>query len=474
MSRDPIEEFFEGERARIRELPGGDERWRAVVASARSSRRRRWPAYVAGVAAAGLVAATVVNALEDDRSKGVTAATSSTRPAPSGTPQPTGTAVVPPGPKTPTRSAAPGPERATTTTTPTALPVPKTFSLVSMSNAGRGHLFALGSARCGSTECTAVVASDDDGRTWTTRASFPGFTAPRGLRNPQGPAQLSGIRFADERVGYVFGSTVRRTTDGGRTWSELGGTSGLTLSLETDGDRVWMVQAKACRTADLPRERGCRQLAVRTARIVDPAVRQVATPALPARVETAWLVLDGDVAYLNAWTTEGQEGALPVRVSESPAALRRPKACQRGRDMWISVSAGEPGHLVGVCPADRRADTDVAVVASFDSGQSWATRSMSALGAPRGGILLTAPDTEHLVALSPGLPTSASGPDRPRTIRVSSDGGATWREAPVGGPGTWVWVGAAGGGLVYAVAGGGTYWTSTDRGATFREQPLRR
>ena len=52
----------------------------------------------------------------------------------------------------------------------------------------------------------------------------------------------------------------------------------------------------------------------------------------------------------------------------------------------------------------------------------------------------------------------------------SADGGATWLvvgrggTAPVGG---WRWVGAAGGGLVYAVQGERSLYVSTDRGLAF-------
>ena len=63
---------------------------------------------------------------------------------------------------------------------------------------------------------------------------------------------------------------------------------------------------------------------------------------------------------------------------------------------------------------------------------------------------------------------------RPPSLLTSADGGATWSRAKTTPSGVTDWVGAAGGSLVYAVAGGRSYWVSHDSGATFEQVQLRR
>ena len=57
--RDPVADFFARERADIRDLPAGAERWESIVVEARRPVRRSWLPYLAG-AAAVVVAAGVV------------------------------------------------------------------------------------------------------------------------------------------------------------------------------------------------------------------------------------------------------------------------------------------------------------------------------------------------------------------------------------------------------------------------------
>src|SRR5699024_4343891 len=113
-------------------------------------------------------------------------------------------------------------------------------------NAGAKHLFALGSARCGATDCVQVVASEDDGRTWERRSAFTDLTTPGARTTPDRAHQVLGIRFATPQIGYLYGSTTKRTTDGGRTWSDVDVDRRVVLSLETDGKRVWMATARSC------------------------------------------------------------------------------------------------------------------------------------------------------------------------------------------------------------------------------------
>ncbi len=478
MSRDPLEDFFARERAEIRELPAGEDRWESLLAAARRPRRRGAVLWFGAAAAAAVVAASVVVGTghgpglreASDTTTTTSAATTPRTPPTTVTvtetvqPRPSGSALA----KVPgSGSAAPAPE---------VLRVPVGFGLASMTNAGGGHLFALGSGRCAAGDCTAVAASDDDGRTWSTRASFTDLTTRGPLVTPAGPRQLVGIRFATAQIGYVFGSEVRRTADGGRSWAPVDVGGRTVLSLETDGTRVWMATAASCAhsgTASVPR--GCSDLQVRTGSVTDSTTAPVAVQGTTAAVENAWIAMDGADAYLNATATDPQQPARAIRVSGTPTALPVPQGCDPGQGLTLTGTANTRGTLVGVCPSSDAPDRRYTLVTSTDRGATWRSRPAPGLGTPSaGGVWLTATDADHLVAVRQALPASTGEVPSPTTMLSSSTGGAAWKQVAPGGSDATAWAGAAGGGLVYAFSGGSSYWLSSDAGSTFETVPLRR
>jgi hypothetical protein len=83
-----------------------------------------------------------------------------------------------------------------------------------------------------------------------------------------------------------------------------------------------------------------------------------------------------------------------------------------------------------------------------------------------------AADRRHLLAVSGGDPALHG------SMKVSADGGRTWRPPTVGPPVPergWRWVGAPGGRTFYAVpvGGGPSYWQSDDDGEHWHEVRLR-
>ncbi|MGO4342846.1 hypothetical protein, partial [Pedococcus sp. 2YAF34] len=376
----------------------------------------------------------------------------------------------------PTGSApAKGPASVTTAPGPEVLPVPRTFELASLTNAGTGHLVGLGSAACASGSCSAVVASDDDGRTWSTRASFTDLTTRGPLVTPADANQLVGVRFATPQVGYVFGGEVRRTTDGGRSWSPVDVAGRRVLSLETDGTRVWMVTARTCAhvgTASV--QRGCSDLQVRTAPVTSDRTEAVDVPGTAPVVENAWLVLDGSDAYLNGTSTGTQQPLRPQRVSGTPQSLPVPQGCDPAQGFTVAAAANSRGTLVGLCPASGAADVRYDLVTSTDRGATWRQRPAPGLGNPTpAGVWLTATDAEHVVAVRQALPASTGEATSPTRMLSTSTGGAAWKDVAPGGSTSTTWAGAAGGGLVYATGGGASYWVSSDSGSTFETVPLR-
>lgn len=477
-----VDALFERERAAIDDLPGDEVHWQAIVRAGRRG-QRRWPTYVASAAAALVVAAGAGLAFQGSQAGRSPSASPSSRTAVLSSPQGSAT----PSPTSPASSTAPA-------STAGTLRVPVSFSIVSMSNGGGGNLFGLGSATCPAGPCTAVVGSSDDGHTWLTRASFTGLTTPGLAQNASKPGQLTGIRFANARVGYAFGSAALRTADGGRSWRGFDVGGAVVLSLETDGQTVWLVTARACQPQPPAQPgvqaptgaAGCTGLAVQSAAVGESAAHVVKVPVLPSSVQAAWIVMDGKNAYLNAQTRGDGSSApvTPVRLTGTPGAVARPPGCDPKGDVWVVTTARDRGALFAVC-ADGTNGTNnakaYAVFASTDAGQSWRRRGVGGLGAvSERGVWVTAADRDHLVAIPDGLPaTGAQGLSAPSIVGggllTSEDGGATWHRPTVSPkPDGWGWAGAAGGPIVYALDGGGRYFLSTDRGASFEPVTLRR
>ena len=405
-------------------------------------------------------------------SASTTSATTGATTTPRATPPPTATQTGRPRPLGSTPAQVPGAGSAASA--PETLRVPVGFGLVSMTDAGGGHLFALGAGRCAAGGCTAVAASADDGRTWSTRATFTDLTTRGPLVTPAGAHQLVGIRFATTQIGYVFGSEVRRTTDAGRSWAPVDVGGRTVLSLETDGSRVWMATAESCvHSASGPR--GCSGLQVRTGSVTSSSTQPVAVGDTPAVAENAWIAMDGPDAYLNATTADPRKAPRATRVSGAPEALAVPQGCSPAQGLTLTATANTRGTLVGICPSAGDPAGRYSVVTSTDRGGTWRSRPAPGLGTPTdAGVWLTATDADHLVAVRRALPASTGEVPAPTTMLSSSTGGATWREVAPGGSDAAVWAGAAGGGLVYAFSGGSSYWLSSDAGSTFETVPLRR
>jgi hypothetical protein len=463
--RDPVAEFFARERADIRDLPAGTDRWESILVEARRPVRRSWLPYLAAAAAVVVAAGALWGTTRG-------AGTQQAADPASSTPSVSTVTVTATGSATPSQPTATSPSSASTTSA-TTFPVPASFDLVSMTNAGGKHLFALGKAKCPKGECTAVIGSDDDGLTWTTRASLTDLTSPGPRVTPDRANQVVGIRFANPLVGYVYGSTTKRTVDGGRTWEPLDVDGRTVLSLEIGGGTTWLVTAGKCERGAGSGATGCSDLDVRSVTGTTAAPTRTEALHLPQSVETAWLSMDGADAYVSVAYLDQSTHTVPRRVSGKPVDLARPDGCPDVGGIWVWGTANRKGGLVAVCQLhDAKASYGVAT--STDRGATWKQHIAPALGSTQpAGVWLTAVDVDRLVAVPRGLPTSTPKPDAGTSVLTSGDGGSTWAR-PEGTPsGVTDWVGAAGGPLVYALAGGRSYWVSHDSGATFEQVQLR-
>lgn len=465
---DPVADFFARERAAIVDRPGDEADWDEIV---QRSRRRGWARPLLGVAAAAaLVLAVVVGANGFFRPN---PAETTDRPGSASSSALSSTAST-----DTTRTS--GPDRSPTSPTTSRAPlqpVPRAFTVDSVHATPDGHLYALGWSVCGTQSCPALVASSDEGRTWGSVGSFspPMVRAPRF----EGDPVLVGARFVSSSVGWVYGATLLRTADGGRTWTPVGHGSGDVLSLETDGTALWMVTG-TCVQGTYGRQ--CGQLQVWRAGIGDTAATRVDVPQLstqPTRpwAYGAWVALAGRTAYVD--TVSGVPGLFSgftaLRVSGTPTTVPRPTGCDNAAELTVVPTVADPRTIFALCALGAAGTpSGYAVYRSTDGGATWESRAHPVLGPVRfTNLRVTALDADRLVVRT-GEQLFADGTFVESELLSSADGGATWRH-PSGGLPTANWgeVSAVDPQTVYAVQGIDSVWRSTDAGATFSRLPLR-
>jgi hypothetical protein len=218
---DPVADFFARERDAVEELPGNDLHFQGVLRKARPPRRgRRWLAVgVAAAAAAGIAAGANVALQNDDE------------------------LAQPAGPPSTVSLASP-----TTTPPPVVVePMNGQFLPRSLSAGDDATRAVLGSARCSEdSACALVLRTTDNGASWVNTAALPDLTVapPGGIATA--PDQVGILRWADAERGYLAGSTVRRTTDGGATWADMPYPGGTIVAAEVADGVVRLVSAGEC------------------------------------------------------------------------------------------------------------------------------------------------------------------------------------------------------------------------------------
>lgn len=140
---------------------------------------------------------------------GASSAPSGTAPAASSGPR----SPSPSSPGSPGSPASPSAAGAAVSQ-PAGGPVPKGFAASSVTFVSADEAYVLGTAPCAHAPCTSVLRTRDRGRTWK---GLPAPVVPLGRLGSSNPA-VWGIRFATPLHGFVFGTELRETTDGGEHW----------------------------------------------------------------------------------------------------------------------------------------------------------------------------------------------------------------------------------------------------------------
>ena len=459
---DPVEDFFGRERDQIVSHDGSDLHWQGILRQARTQRRSRFLGYAAGVAAAALVIGGVSYGavLRNDSAPPLIAATHDGETAATSAP-----GSISMGQATPGTSASPSVGQT---------PVPKSFALLSVSNVGGGNLFVLGSISCDAGRCPVLIGSTDNGRSWHLVSSLTNNSSSvHDLSTGMAANEVTEVRFANTKVGWVYGPDLQYTTDGGRTFRPYGHLGQTVLDVETDGSQVIVTSTGPCaKTATTPCTAGH---VARASISASGATTEVGTGAALSEFEFGEVEFDGKQPYVSTG------GAAPQRITAGGLVPlgKLGDTCGGVIGQRVIATADPQGGLLAFCPALGGAaagSIGMSVLSSNDQGRSWVPVSSGALvmgiNSPRS---FAAANARDLLAVSGGG-VEASGHG---SMRVSHDGGKTWRAPasppppPAQGQG-WAWAGAPGGKTFYAISDDAipAFWKSDDSGETWTKVDL--
>jgi len=265
-----------------------------------------------------------------------------------------------------------------------------------------------------------------------------------------------GIRFADFFHGFVFGTGLWETTDGGEHWAAAAAPSGSILSLEVIDGQVLALTA-ACTS-----QGGCAQAGLLQRRALSggtwhqvaqiPSPHLIATAARVAALVDGTSVLvttDGGLTFATRATPCTTQGvAMPTSVAvtsqEGLALLCAGQGAAGSVEKTVYVSSDLGAHWAKAGPPARGGDpyaiaaaTPAQIVVAAESGASWlyysgdsAAKWGTAYMAGDGGMgwndLGFTTTSDGVVVHGPVLSDSNSE-RRPGQLLLTSNGGATWQ-----------------------------------------------
>jgi hypothetical protein len=283
----------------------------------------------------------------------------------------------------------------------------------------------LGGLGCDARACNEVVLKTTDyGHSWdevsrltvpAPRGQAPGQAAPWGLGTPM---TVNSIRFADGDNGWMFGSGLYATHDGGRTWKPID-LPGHVTDVEASNGRAFAVVADCTAGNGWCSSGRVFEATTGTDRFRPvPGLGQFADPK--RREFSASIVLHGYAVYVvlrtgsRATLAASSDGRtwelreLPCRTW-SPANVGQSDLAAWSENGLVLVCGGMPG--AGMQLKD--------VYESSDGGGSWTRVGRSSSAGYASAIAAASADDWYIATLR--------GP-----IQITSDGGRTWHTGPHG------------------------------------------
>lgn len=457
-SGDIVDDFFARQRELIEPSSGSDLHWQSIVRQARvdTPRRRASRAFL-GTIAAGVAAVLAIFAVWTWQRQPLSAPNLRAGQSVS---QATDGSVG-----NPSQTEDPGQPQ---------LPqsVPAGFRTWSVSNAGGGTVYNLGSTECGSDICPTLLRSTPDGGSWSAVHIFSGTdtSSATGGDVPmiQPDRAISQVRMVDAQVGYVFGGDLWVTTDRGASFTRVNHPGQTVLDLEIWEGEILLLSADGCVQGTCV---GPMYLST-TDRSNANSFTAIDSATIPS-IDDASLVVKGALVMVQTMRNNRATQQPWILDGTDLKAITGPAACGRHPLEAVTVTADTASTLMALCRVDS-ASSSFRVLTSTNNGTSWTVVSTGALQLPAiGQLSLAAADARHLVAAAGGPRggSSATGADAGRSLQVSSDGGVTWHPAkqpepaPVNG---FDWAASPGGAEFYAVPRTTPgFWASKDFGATW-------
>ena len=343
---------------------------------------------------------------------------------------------------------------------PAGGPVPAGFAATSVTFVSTQEAFVLGTAPCSHAPCTSIVRTLDRGASWVGLPA-PVVALGQPLNLTSAPA-VWGIRFGTPAHGFVFGTGLWETADGGEHWAQAAAPAGWILSLEViDGQVLALV-------ADCTASNGCAQEGNLERRPLSGGPWQRVAPVrVTGATETTDLiatqarvaaVLDGSAVIVTGngglsitshptpCTTVGVAYAAAVAVTgpDSLALLCSGQGAMGsvGKTVYVSDNLGRSWTKAGTPPLggdpiQLAAATPDQLIVSAASGASWlyysgdgAARWDSAYEAGDGGAGFNDvgfTTTSDGVAVRAPVHTGNNADDSPGQLLLTSNGGATWQ-----------------------------------------------
>lgn len=243
------------------------------------------------------------------------------------------------------------------------------FVVQSMTFVSDQQGFALGTVKCGSRKCEALLGTTNGGASWSK------LTAP--VKNAGGPYNtcpsgqpcVSQVRFATPKIGYAFDPSLYLTKDGGHHWSHIA--SPTVSSLETADGNTIRVEYKGP---------GC--------------------SGAPAKVQES-------PVGTNVW-----HGLSAPRIY-----MICPPVLYRQHEHLVLVGYGNPaGGIRATAALDR----------STDGGAKWANGPDKCGGKDGYASAVAIAEPDALIELCNHQQPSKSGSYGPAYVRVSANDGATF------------------------------------------------
>lgn len=333
--------------------------------------------------------------------------------------------------------------------------------------------FGFGLARSGRFECTYLARSDDGGQTWT-RLPDRDLFLPRGENQAEDVGSISGIAFATQLDGWLYGPGLWSTHDGGQTWRDDSAAVTDVLTVSASGGSAWLFDRIPCGADECLR---VSQASAAAGWRWSPLAAQPPVVSGAPGHAVFRIVRPSATRALVAALRGPDRPPRIVATDDGGASWNDLPSLPAGRGEPRDVAALGDGHVwltLTTVPATIMQDKEI--YHSSDAGRTW--QLIADVGAGQRGELNNLPVTGYLPRLTPVTPTTLFLSMGRSTLYGSFDAGQTWApvindDASIGGADSVRFLGF--GDVLHGLAtSASTRWVTADGGRTWAAVTLPR